>query len=193
MVEEREKMAIYQNLDGDSEVHSFEIKDDNIIVEFVDGGNYKYTNQKPLMIHLNNIVEISCTADLKWNDIKWLLRYNIFSYHWQNSGKGATFYEKLGTTTNLYFTYRERLIKQGYHLPNLKEKKPRKVTPAEPELQDFIHQLPQKDYFSAFNALEKYIVMAAFKKCVYSRSETARFLGISYIAIMNKFKKWAEE
>lgn len=45
-------MDVYKNLNGTSQVHSYEINDNQIIVRFADGATYRYTNQSVGSVNL---------------------------------------------------------------------------------------------------------------------------------------------
>ena len=48
-------MEVYQNLGGNSSIHSFEIEHDSIIVQFDTGSKYLYNDLKPGAIHVQRM------------------------------------------------------------------------------------------------------------------------------------------
>jgi hypothetical protein len=56
-------MPLYRDINGDSGVHSYEIKDGSIIVHFERGGSYLYTNVKPGAMHVAEMKRLAENGD----------------------------------------------------------------------------------------------------------------------------------
>jgi len=129
------------------------------------------------------------SKDLNWVKIKDLFHYNLFLYHYLNTGVGNKTLEALDFPASSFYSATERLRSRGIIFPNF-----RKIDveiPAEnyvEGLQQYARLHRDKSWVEINDCFEKDMLKYHYKLNNYNKKHLARNLELAYSGIVNRTK-----
>jgi tetratricopeptide (TPR) repeat protein len=127
------------------------------------------------------------STDLDWVKIKDLFHYNLFLYHYMNSGVGNKTLEALDFPASSFYSATERLRTRGIPFPNFR--KSNVDIPAEnyiEGLQQYSRLHREKTWVEINDRFEKDMLAYHYKLNNYNKKLLAKNLGLAYSGIVNR-------
>lgn len=129
------------------------------------------------------------SKDLNWVKIKDLFHYNLFLYHYLNTGVGNKTLEALDFPASSFYSATERLRSRGITFPNFR--KSDVDIPAEnyvEGLQQYSRLHRDKSWVEINDCFEKDMLKYHYKLNNYNKKHLARNLELAYSGIVNRTK-----
>ncbi len=129
------------------------------------------------------------SKDLNWVKIKDLFHYNLFLYHYMNTGVGNKTLEALDFPASSFYSATERLRSRGITFPNFR--KSDVDIPAEnyvEGLQQYSRLHRDKSWVEINDCFEKDMLKYHYKLNNYNKKLLAKHLELAYSGIVNRTK-----
>ncbi|MBC8377524.1 MAG: hypothetical protein H8E26_15915 [FCB group bacterium] len=129
------------------------------------------------------------SKDLNWVKIKDLFHYNLFLYHYLNTGVGNKTLEALEFPASSFYSATERLRSRGITFPNFR--KSDVEIPADnyvEGLQQYARLHRDKNWVDINDCFEKDMLKYHYKLNKYNKKHLARKLELAYSGIVNRTK-----
>ena len=129
------------------------------------------------------------SKDLNWVRIKDLFHYNLFIYHYLNTGVGNKTLEALDFPASSFYSATERLRSRGITFPNFR--KSDVDIPADnyvEGLQQYARLHRDKTWVEINNCFEKDMLKYHYKLNNYNKKHLAKNLELAYSGIVNRTK-----
>jgi len=129
------------------------------------------------------------SKNLKWVRIKDLFHYNLFLYHYLNTGVGNKTLEALDFPASSFYSATERLRSRGITFPNFRKNDV--DIPAEnyvEGLQQYARLHRDKNWVDINDCFEKDMLKYHYKLNNYNKKLLAKNLGLAYSGIVNRTK-----
>jgi len=127
------------------------------------------------------------SRDLTWVKIKDLFHYNLFLYHYLNTGVGNKTLEALDFPASSFYSATERLRSRGITFPNFRRSDVE--IPAEnyvEGLQQYSRLHREKTWVEINEQFEKDMLKYHYKLNNYNKKLLAKNLGLAYSGIVNR-------
>ena len=129
------------------------------------------------------------SRDLNWVKIKDLFHYNLFLYHYLNTGVGNKTLEALDFPASSFYSATERLRSRGITFPNFR--KSDVDIPADnyvEGLQQYARLHRDKNWVEINDCFEKDMLKYHYKLNNYNKKHLAKNLELAYSGIVNRTK-----
>ncbi|NQV14279.1 hypothetical protein HQ531_02390 [bacterium] len=129
------------------------------------------------------------SRELKWVRIKDLFHYNLFLYHYLNSGVGGKTLEALDFPASSFYSATERLRSRGIIFPNFRKNDVEIPSENYVEgLQQYSRMHREKTWVEINERFEKDMLAYHYKLNNYNKKLLAKNLELAYSGIVNRTK-----
>ena len=127
------------------------------------------------------------SKDMNWVRIKDLFHYNLFLYHYMNTGVGGRTLEVLDFPASSFYSATERLRSRGITFPNFRKSKVEIPSDNYVEgMQQYCRMHREKSWVEINERFEKDMLAYHYKLNNYNKKIMARKLELAYSGIVNR-------